>query len=264
MLVAVDRHRALATSYLHRRDLAGEEAALLRCLGTHLRAICEGVLIGASHLEVLGDVLGRLRHGVHTVLRLHQRIDEAPAYGGVIHLGRAGKRFGRLAHDERRTGHAFDAAGEHQFGITGADRARRAANRVEAGTAQPVDCGAGYMLRQPCQQRRHARDVAVVLAGLVGTAIDHVVKLIPIDGRVALLQHTHRMRSEVIRADILEHTAVPADRRADEVADIGVGHGDPPGLRLAVGVSHRVMAGKNPTRRSAPSPRQGQPLEPFD
>ena len=98
------------------------------------------------------------------------------------------------------------------------------------------------MVRQPGQQRRHARDVAVVLAGLVGAAVDHVVELIPIDRRVALLQHAHRMRGQIIRADILQHAAVAADRRADEVADIGVGHGDPPGLHLTAGLGHRGAA----------------------
>jgi hypothetical protein len=34
---------------------------------------------------------------------------------------------------------------------------------------------AGHALRQAGQQRGHAGDVAVVLAGLVGAAVDHVV-----------------------------------------------------------------------------------------
>ena len=52
------------------------------------------------------------RHRVDAVLRLHQRIDEAPADGGVVDLGRALERFRRLAHHERRAGHRFDAAGD--------------------------------------------------------------------------------------------------------------------------------------------------------
>ena len=33
---------------------------------------------------------------------------------------------------------------------------------------------------------------------------------------------------EVVGADVVQGAAVAADRRADGVADIGVGHGDPP------------------------------------
>ena len=88
-------------------------------------------------------------------------------------------------------------------------------------------------VRQASQQRRHARDIAVVLAGLVGAAIDHVVELIPVDRRVALLQHAHRMRGQIVGAHILQDAAVAADRRADEVADIGVGHGNPPEVAVS-------------------------------
>ena len=52
------------------------------------------------------------------------------------------------------------------------------------------------------------------------------------------------MRGQIIGADILQHTAVAADRRADEIADIGVGHGDPPGLDLTAGLGHQGARGK--------------------
>ena len=103
---------------------------------------------------------------------------------------------------------------------------------------------AGDMIGQPGQQRRHARDVAVVLTGLVGTAIDHIVDLVPVHRRMPFLEHTHRMRGEVVGADILQHTAIAADRRADEIADIGVGHGVLPGVAVSAGLGHRRVAGK--------------------
>ena len=143
VLVAIDRNSALAAGDLHRGDLAGEEAAVLRGLGAHLRAVGEGVLVGAGDLEVLGDVLRGLGHGVDAVLVLHQWVDEAPADRRVVDLGGTGERLGGLAHDERRAGHAFDTAGDHQAGVTGADRARGGADGVKAGAAQTVDCGAG-------------------------------------------------------------------------------------------------------------------------
>ena len=49
-------------------------------------------------LEFLRDVLAGLRHRIDAVLLLHQRIDEAPADGGVVDFGRARERLGRLAH----------------------------------------------------------------------------------------------------------------------------------------------------------------------
>src|SRR6478672_9992660 len=44
-----------------------------------LRADRHRILVGARHLEFLGDVLAGFRHRIDAVLGLHQRIDEAPA-----------------------------------------------------------------------------------------------------------------------------------------------------------------------------------------
>ena len=99
------------------------------------------------------------RHRIGAVRRLHQAVDEAPADGRVVDLGLAGEGLGGLAHDERRAGHAFDAAGQHQLSSPAADRARGGADGVEAGAAQPVDGGArtlwwaGRRAAQPCERR---------------------------------------------------------------------------------------------------------------
>ena len=61
------------------------------------------------------------------------------------------------------------------------------ADRVEARSAQPVDRRAGHLDRQARRAARHARDVAVVLARLVGAAVDHVVDRRPVDAGVALI-----------------------------------------------------------------------------
>src|SRR3546814_4323683 len=84
MLVGVDDGVALAALDGDRRDVLGEEAALLRLLGAHLAAIGEGVLVGARHLEGLRDIFARLGHRIGAVLRLHQAVDEAPAAGRVV------------------------------------------------------------------------------------------------------------------------------------------------------------------------------------
>ena len=54
------------------------------------------------YLKILGHVLRRLGHGIDAVLLLHQRVDEAPADGGVVDLGLAGKGRVGLAHHEGR------------------------------------------------------------------------------------------------------------------------------------------------------------------
>ncbi len=43
----------------------------------------------------------------------------------------------------------------------------------------------GHADRQAREQQAHARDVAVVLAGLVGAAEDHVVDGVPVDAAIA-------------------------------------------------------------------------------
>ena len=76
-------------------------------------------------------------------------------------------------------------------------------------------------------QRRHSGEVAIVLAGLVGAAEDHVVELGPVDARIARDQRPDRERREVVAPDAAERSGVAADRSANVVADIGFGHARP-------------------------------------
>jgi hypothetical protein len=87
-------------------------------------------------------------------LRLHQRVDEAPADGGVVNLGSALECFGRLTHYQGRPRHRLDAAGDGEIDFTGADRARRFADRVEAGGAQPVHGDPRNRIRESRQRVR--------------------------------------------------------------------------------------------------------------
>ena len=192
--------------------------------GALLRAQRKRVLILARHLEFLGDVLAGLGHGVDAVLRLHQRIDEAPAERGIVNFGRARKRLAGLAHDERRPRHRFDAARDGELHLAGADRARRIADGVEARRAQPVDGDAGNAVRQAGQQQRHAGDVAIVLAGLVGAAEEHFVEPRPVDLVVAGDQRLDRHRGQVVGAYLGERAAVAADRGARGIADKDLSH----------------------------------------
>ena len=50
------------------------------------------------------------------------------------------------------------------------DHARSARHGIEPGAAQAVEGGARHVDGQPCEQRAHAGDVAIVFARLVGAA----------------------------------------------------------------------------------------------
>ena len=82
---------------------------------------------------------------------------------------------------------------------------------------------AGHGDRQAGEQDRHAADVAVVLARLVGAAEDQVVDLLPAT-RVALDQRPQRNRGEVVGANRGQRPAIAADRRPNRVADEGFRH----------------------------------------
>src|SRR3546814_17262041 len=81
MLVSIDHRFALLAPDHHRDDFFGKEAGLLSRSSTLLAAQREGVLIGATYLPLIGDVVSSLRHGIHAIPFLHLRIDEAPANG---------------------------------------------------------------------------------------------------------------------------------------------------------------------------------------
>ena len=225
MLVLVDHDRpALAAGRLDRDDLLGEIAGRDRCSGAPLRAQREGVLVGARHLEFLGDVLAGLRHGIDAVLGFEHRIDEAPADRGVVDLGGALERFLRLAHDEGCARHRLDPARDRHVDVAGAHRARGARHRLEAGCAQPVQGHAPDRIRQPGQQQRHAGDVAVVLAGLVGAAEKNLVERRPIDLGIAAHQRPDRHRGEIVGAHFCQRAGIAPDRGSRCIANERFGH----------------------------------------
>ena len=205
-------------------DLLGEIAGGDGLGGALLRAQRKGVLIGAGDLEFLGDVLGGLGHGVDAVLRLHQRIDEAPAERGVEDFRRARKRFAGFAHHERRARHGFDAAGNGEIHFAGTDRARGVAHGIQPRSAKPVHRDARDLVRQAREQERHARDIAVVLAGLVGAAEEYFVEPRPIGFGIAGDQRLDRDRGKVVGTHFGEPAAVAADRGPRGIANEHVSH----------------------------------------
>ena len=140
--------------------------------GALVAAQGEGVLVLAADPVALGDVLAGLAHRLGRDAELgHARVDHPPAQGRVVHrLRPAGEGALGLLDDPGRAAHRLDAAGQVEVALTQLHRPGGAVDRLQAGGAEAVDGGAGDALREPGQQRRHPRHVAVVLAGLVGGA----------------------------------------------------------------------------------------------
>ena len=85
---------------------------------------------------------------------------------------------------------------------------------------------------KPGEQHGHPRDVAVVLAGLVGGAQHHLVDEGGVDAGPAY-GLPHHQRGQVVGAGVGQGPAVAADRGADTVEHEGLGHGHSPGCRVA-------------------------------
>ena len=131
----------------------------------------------------------------------------------------------------RRAGHRLDAAGDDEVGVAGADRLRGHGDRRHARRAEPVHGDAGHLVGQPGEQHRHARDVAVVLARLVGAAEDDLVDRAELTGLVepgAPHEFADDERGEVVGSHARERAAVAPDRGAHSADEIGLCHGFTP------------------------------------
>ena len=76
----------------------------------------------------------------------------------------------------------------------------------------------------PAKQQRHARDVAVVLAGLVGAAEKHLIDLRPVQPGMSCHQRLDRHRRQIVGAHFGKRTAETADRGAHGIANKDITH----------------------------------------
>src|ERR1700679_2123495 len=90
------------------------------------------------------------------------------------------------------------------------------ASRPEA--QRRVSVAAGKEGRQARQQQRHPRHVAVVLAGLIGTAEIDFIDLRPVELGVARHQGLDRRGRQIVGADLGQRAAEAADRGPDGIA----------------------------------------------
>ena len=118
----------------------------------------------------------------------------------------------------------FDAAGNGEFDLAGADRAACGADRIEAGRAKTIERLAGNQFRNAGEQERHARDVAVVLAGLVGATEKHLIDLRPVEIGMFGHQRLDGRCRQIVGADLGERTAETADRGTHGIANKDITH----------------------------------------
>ena len=164
-----------------------------------------------------------------------QRVDEAPADRRVVTSAGCARRRRRPSTARRARG----SCSRRRPRSRAPPRPTRIGRAAIATASSPephrrFTVTPGTSTGRPASSARHARDVAVVLAGLVGAAVDHVVDRLP-SRRPALRSMSAAIgsaaRSSVRTPD--ERAAVAADRRADGVADEGLAHRSPVSSRQA-------------------------------
>src|SRR5215217_1839773 len=113
----------------------------------------------------------------------------------------------------------------------------RADDRREPRRAEAVEGDAGDALWEPREKGAHARDVAVVLAGLVGGAEVDVLDLLGRDTG-ALDGFLDDQSGEVVRTNVRKRTSVAPDGRSDRGEDDRLSHE----ASLPAGLAHKIDA----------------------
>ena len=195
-----DVHAALRAGFLvhlehgggHRRDFLrhptrflGPRVALLALQGVH-------VLHFARHLVAAGDHFGGVAHGHEDVWLF---LDEA-----LVRIGLAGGL--PVAH-----GDGIHPAGHRHLGVAGSDLVGGDGDGLQAGGAETVDREARRGDGQARQHHRQPRQVAVLLAGVVGGADDDVFHFVRGDVRIPIQERVNEMRQHVIGSRQVEAAA---------------------------------------------------------
>ncbi len=191
---------------------------------TLLRPQRKRILLLPSNVIFLRHVFRGLRHRIHAVLALHQRIHKPPPNRRVVNLRLAAESLLRLPHHKRRPRHALHAARNHHLRLATLDRPRRNRHRLHARSAQPVHRRPGNFLRHSREQQRHARHIAIIFPSLIRAPVDHVIHRRPIHANVALHQRPNRNRRQIIRPHRRERPAKPPERRPHRIANKNFAH----------------------------------------
>jgi hypothetical protein len=121
------------------------------------------------------------------------------------------------------SGARLDAAGDEKVAVSRRDCVTRGDDCGETGRAQSVHRHARDVLRETGKQHCHARNVAIVLPGLVRTTEVDVLDLAGVHACTSNRFGDHARR-EVVRPDVRECAAVPPDRRPHTSEDHGTAH----------------------------------------
>ena len=261
MLVGIEhRHRTLLAGQLDGDDFIAEKTGRLSTRPALLAGQGKGILIGARHLPFLGYVFGCIGHGINTEGGFHLWIHEAPADGGVLDFRHPRESALGLGHHQRSAGHALHATGDQQIGFAAANGARCLPHRLQAGGTQAVHRHPRHARRQAGQQQRHARHVAVVLAGLIDATVEHILQRRPVDPGIARHQRLEWQGRQVIGAHTGQGTGITADRGTDCIADKSMGHdGDTEEERKKYCAPHTAAA-RRWCNGTTPSRSISQPL----
>ena len=211
-----DGYLAFSRGEGDRRDIGGMPG----CVVAQLAAECETVLICPRYSHLRRHILGCLGHRVDAIGAGDPLMDKTPADGAVMDFGAARKGAVGLRHNEGRPAHALDAACNHQFRRPAGNRPGTEDHGVKSTGTEPVDRQGRHRRGQAGQQHRHAGDVAVVFARLIGATKNHLV-----DRQVIARQHgVDHMGCHVIRPHRRECSAIPPDGRALAPANENLGH----------------------------------------
>ncbi len=187
----------------------------------------------------------------------HPWIDHAPAQRRGEHLLMArGEGPLGLAQHIGRPAHRLHTARHRDMRIAVRNGAGRLDDRLQTGPAQPVHGHAGHGHRQPGEEYRHPRHIAVVLARAVRVAEADVVDPRRIEVRGAVDQGLDHMGGEIVGPDAGQRAAVLADGGPYGVDDVHIPY---------AWVGHQALSslsrfdGRRAVRRSPPADHESLP-----
>ncbi|MCG3141840.1 MAG: hypothetical protein HDKAJFGB_03174 [Anaerolineae bacterium] len=213
----VHRHnvrRAFFLRQCHRHNLLREFSRIDRGDGALMRRQRKFILRGARNFFFhFRDIFGGLAHRFERKHLLHAFIRKTPAERRIVQRRIARlKRRGIFRQRVRRARHGFDAARHIRRAFAGFDRVRGMVDCRQTRRAQTVECQRRDFFWKTRQQRRHARDIAIVFARLIRAAEIHLFDVRGVHARAFhnFLQHE---RGEVVGARGAQHAAVSSNRR---------------------------------------------------
>ena len=173
-------------------------------------------------MPLVGNALRRFAERDRWILRVESRVHEAPTDGGVDELTIAALKAALwLQGDEWCAAHALYATGNDHLGIANGDGVRGGGERLQARAAEAIHGLPGNLNGVAGNEERHARDVAVVFASLVGAAQDHIVDVGGVDAAARNDRFEHR-GGKVVGTNASERAAVAAEGGAQRLNDPGL------------------------------------------